>query len=508
MSTINKAPDTTSKKFHIIIYGCQMNYSDSARIRAVLLNCGWQHTDNEAEADVVILDTCSVRQKSEDKIRWKLKDIQPHQKIWLTGCMIQHNLNLKKLRTTKSKKITKWNFVEAITTKEPTIIGLEKLSTSAILKEIAKKLALFNKREEIIYINHAFDPLFTQMNTAFPNVELFFRINDVGMLPYLMRSLGYQVTHDVEVVNEYTGIIPANANMLFKENTKTAYVPISTWCSQFCAYCIVPYARWLEKNRPIDEIMTEVASHIKQGAEEIVLLGQIVNKHPDFYQILKQTAETPGVKRVRYTSPYPTYYSPEIFELHEKVENICPHIHMPLQSGSNAILKKMFRWYTAEEFKGFVDNVRALSRPISITSDIIVGFSDETEEDFRMSMELAEYSRFDMIYIGIYSPRPWTIGAKKYTDNVPQKVKKERRARLNDVLTAVSAENNQQEMGTTRDIIVKEQQDHVLIWYSDNMKNVVVEGGAKKDVTYAPGTFLKVQITRTEPFKLFATLLS
>ncbi|USN55250.1 MAG: radical SAM protein [Candidatus Peribacteria bacterium] len=148
---------------------------------------------------------------------------------------------------------------------------------------------------------------------------------------------------DIDVVNEYTGIIPHNANMLFQENTKTAYVPISTGCSQFCAYCIVPYARGLEKNRAVDEIMTEIRAHVANGVEEIVLLGQIVNKHPDFYQILKATCETPGIKRVRYTSPYPTYYSPEVLELHVSCVNLCPHIHMPLQSGSNAVLKKMFR---------------------------------------------------------------------------------------------------------------------------------------------------------------------
>jgi tRNA-2-methylthio-N6-dimethylallyladenosine synthase len=483
-----------------------MNYSDSARIKAVLQNCWWEYVDNESIADVVILDTCSVRQKSEDKIRWKLKDIRPDQKIRLTGCMIQHNLNLKKLRTIKGKQQNKWNFVSAVITKEPLIIGLEKLGISDILKDIAKNLALFNKQEDILYINHAFDPLYRQMHDAFPNIELFFRINDVGMLPYVMRALGYSVDHDVDLVNEYTGIIPANANMLFKEATKTAYVPISTGCSQFCAYCIVPYARWLEKNRSLDEIMTEVRSHIAQGAEEIVFLWQIVNKHPDFYQLLKQTCALPGVTWVRYTSPYPTYYSDEIFSLHDREEKLCPHIHMPLQSWSDAILKKMFRWYTADQYKGFVDKIRSLSRPISITSDIIVWFSDETDEDFLQSVALTEYSRFDMVYIGIYSPRPWTLWAKKYSDNVPQATKKQRRTALNDVLTRISHENNTLEIGSVRSIIVKEQLPSVLLWYSDNMKNVVIHIDGDEWHTYTPGSFTTATITSAEPFKLFAQL--
>jgi tRNA-2-methylthio-N6-dimethylallyladenosine synthase len=148
------------------------------------------------------------------------------------------------------------------------------MNTDEKLKEIVRDYSLNreNKTDELLYVNHAFDPMFGQMNRSFPNVELFFRINDVGMLPYVMRKLGYEVDPDIDVVNEYTGIIPHDANMLFAENTKTAYVPISIGCSQFCAYCIVPYARGLEKNRPVDEIMTEVQSHVQNGVEEIVLL--------------------------------------------------------------------------------------------------------------------------------------------------------------------------------------------------------------------------------------------
>ena len=283
------------------------------------------------------------------------------------------------------------------------------------------------------------------MQTSFPQVELFFRIHDTGMLPYIMNKLGYEVTADVDVTNEYTGIIPHDANMMQQKNTKTAYVPISTGCSQFCAYCIVPYARGLEKNRPMDEIYTEVNAHLDTGVEEIVLLGQIVNKHPDFYEILKTISHMPRVKWLRYTSPYPTYYSDNIFALHNDKENICPHIHMPVQSGSDAVLKKMFRGYTVEQYREFVDGIRRLERPISITSDIIVGFCDETEEDFVKSLELTKYSEFDMVYIGIYSPRPGTYGAKKYEDNVPMKVKKERWARLNDVLIDISTKNNKAE---------------------------------------------------------------
>ena len=513
-------------KFHIIIYGCQMNYSDSARIKAVLHNCWWEYVEEKSEADIVILDTCSVRQKSEDKVRWELKELRKLDnapKVRLTGCMIQHNLNLKKTRTTKSKKYQLGNFVGNVATQEPILVGIQDVEEDKKLKDIVRDFVKWTNdvTDNLLYINHAFNPLFKQMQTEFPQVELFFRINDVGMLPYVIAELWYEWIRkaDIEIVNEYQSIIPHSANQIFAENTKTAYVPISSGCSQFCAYCIVPYARGLEKNRPVDEILTEIKHHIQNGVEEIVLLGQIVNKHPDFYEILKSTCETPGVRWVRYTSPYPTYYDEKIFDLHDKVENLCPHIHMPLQSWSTAVLKKMFRGYTADQYKKFVDQIRGLSRPISLTSDIIVWFTDETEQDFQESLSLSEYARFDMIYIGIYSPRPGTYGARKYEDNIPQKIKKERHHRLNDLLINISKENNLSEIWTHREMIVREVQDEMIVGYTDNMKNVGIAIPKKVHTTHemstsmwftdsiTPGQFLNIKIIDTWPFNLLGEII-
>lgn len=510
--------------FHIIVYGCQMNYSDSARIKAVLSNCGRVQVDNIEQADVVILDTCSVREKSEDKVRGQLQDLRKDQKVWLTGCMIQHNLNLKKLGTTISKKLTKGNFMDAISSKEPTIIWLQELEQDALLKQIAKEIALKqgNRSGELLYVNHAFDPLFKKMHTTYPNVELFFRINDTGFLPLMMKALGYEVKGDVELINEYSNIIPHDANMLMKSSTKTAYVPISMGCSQFCAYCIVPYSRGLEKHREVEEVMKEVASHVENGAQEIVLIGQIVNKHPKFAEILRRVSDIPEVVRVRYTSPYPTFYNDEIFALHVERENICPHIHIPLQSGSSKVLKKMFRGYNRQQFEECITKIHALGRPIALTSDIIVGFTDETEEDFIESLEVTKSSKFDMVYIGIYSPRPGTYGAKNYEDNVPQKIKKERRSRLNDLLIEISANNNQKEIGTIRTMLINQIQDRAIIGYTDNMKNVIVEmntlteqqkqifppwQGGYPEGEGVTGQFIKVKIIRTEAFKLFGEIV-
>lgn len=494
-----------------------MNYADSARIKAVLSNCGWTYVEHKQEADVVILDTCSVRQKSEDKVRWQLKELRNTQKVRLTWCMIQHNLNLKKTRTTTSKKYKMGNFVWDVKSNAPFIVWMEDVEQDKHLKDKVRDRVLWKTEQpdDLLYINHAFDPLFKKMQNEFPNVELFFRINDVGMLPYIIWELWYTWIReaDIEIVNEYQTIIPHSANQLFSENTKTAYVPISSWCSQFCAYCIVPYARGLEKNRPVDEIITEVKHHLKEWAEEIVLLWQIVNKHPDFYKILKTVCELPGVRWVRYTSPYPTYYDTNIFALHNDVEVLCPHIHMPLQSWSTKVLKKMFRGYTREQYMEFVDGIRALKRPISITSDIIVWFTDETEEDFKESISLAEYAKFDMIYIGIYSPRPGTYGARKYEDNIPQAIKKERHHRLNEVLRSMSDANNLLEVGSLREVMVRDVRDDVILAYSDNMKQVIIERRNEPewwmstsmwfDSTLEKWQFINVKIIWSSDFKLF-----
>jgi tRNA-2-methylthio-N6-dimethylallyladenosine synthase len=493
-----------SMKFHILVFGCQMNYSDSARIKAILINGGRSRSDSIEDADIVVFDTCSVRQKSEDKVFGTLKEIPKNKKIRLTGCMVQHYLKTGKITKQRDKKQTAslklGNFVWGVKTANPTIIGWQ--------EEDLEWYARFDSPTgDYLFVNHAFNPLYKKMYNSFHNIELLFRIDDVGMLPRMIQALGYTIAPDIDVFNEYTGILPQWTNQLLLEQSKTAYVPISTWCSQFCAYCIVPYSRGLEKNRAVDEILAEVRHHLDQGIEEIVLLGQIVNKHPDFVSILQEVLRMPWLRWLRYTSPYPTYYTPELLHLHETEEKLCPHIHMPLQSGSDVILKKMFRGYTVAEYRWFVDAIRALKRPISITTDIIIGFCDETEDDFQGSLDMMEYAKFDMVYMGIYSPRPWTIWAKKYTDNVSRDIKKARWQRMNDTLLRTSLDNNHSEIGTQRLMMVNKIEDDFFSGYTDNMKTVIVKWEDRFTVaSEVPklSDFVSVEITEVAGLKLFA----
>lgn len=447
-----------------------MNYADSARIKAVLLNCGFSYSEKEENADILIFDTCSVRQKSEDKITGALKNIPAHQKIRITGCMVNHNL-----KKSASKAEFSW-------TKEN--------RTHATGQQW--------------YINEDFNPLRHTLHQTYPNLELFFRIDDVGKLPLILEKIGYKnLNYPNELVDEYEKIIP-NENASMNKHATSAYVPISTWCNQFCAYCIVPYARGRERYFSVENIIAEAKQYLANGAKEITLLGQIVNKHPDFVTIVQEILKLEGLERLRYTSPYPTFYSPELLALHEQEEKLCPHIHIPFQSGSSAVLKKMFRGYSAQDCYTFIDKIRGLKREISITTDMILGFPGETEEDFEKSLQLVEYGRFDMIYMGIYSPRPGTFATKQYPDDIPYKVKHARRNKMNELLKQISRENNQKEIWRTRKVLINEiGADGSLTGYIDNMKQMIIPASSNPaETTILPGTILPIQIVGAGEFKL------
>ncbi len=507
-------------KFNILVFWCQMNYADSARIRAVLGNCWFSYTENIKDADIVIFDTCSVRQKSEDKITGKLKTIRADQKVRITWCMIQHNMRSWKLKA-ESWKLNIWNFMWSTSTKKPEVIWL-------YTDEINNwKLKIENWK--FVGVNNALNTMFYRLHGTYPNIELMRRIDDTGFLPLMLKKLNYKISYDQELINEYEKIIPENISTSMNAHTTTAYIPISTWCNQFCSYCIVPYARGLEKYFPVDQIVNEAKIHLKNWAKEIVLLWQIVNKHPDFVTIVKEILKLKsclsgrqGLKRLRYTSPYPTYYSKELLALHEREEKLCPHIHMPLQSGSDSVLKRMFRGYTVKQAKEFIANIRKLKRDISITTDIIVGFPDETEEDFQQTLDLVKYGNFDMIYIWIYSPRPGTLAEKNYPDTISRSVKRDRRRRLNDLLKDLSRKNNMKEIWNIRTVLInkiirnlpsasrghQKKSSVILEGYTDNMKQILIQNPEFRiQNSKKVGEFVRVKITKAVPFKLYGKIM-
>jgi len=470
-----------------------MNYADSARIKAILTNCWFTYTEKMDEANIVIFDTCSVRQKSEDKITGKLKEIKPEQKVWITGCMIQHNLRNQKINDKLlPDNLKRWNFLWSLQAIKPEIIGL----TSEEINEYNNQ----NSTIKTVGINHVFNPLFHKLIKKHPNIELFFRIDDTWFLPLILKKIWYKINYDKEIINEYLKIIPDGFNTSMNNHQKTAYIPISTGCNQFCSYCIVPYARWLEKHYPQSQIIEEAKRHIEKWCKEIVLLWQIVNKHPDFVEIIKEILKLEWLERLRYTSPYPNFYTSELLKLHEKELKLCPHIHIPFQSWSDNILKAMRRWYSSDQAKNFIDNIKKSQRDISMTTDIIVWYPNETEKDFQETLKLVEYWKFDMIYIWIYSPRPGTYAHKNHLDNIDRKTKRSRRNCLNELLKKISAENNKKEIWNTRKVIIDKITDKELYWYTDNMKQIIIK---KSDSNIKLWDFINTKITKAVSFKLY-----
>lgn len=480
------------EKFYIVTLGCQMNYADSVRIKAVLTNCGFEYVDNQDDANILIFDTCSVRQKAEDKITWTLKDIPKDKKIWITWCMIQHNFRniLKKNTPAQFRRgnflwLSWWNDIKIIWT------------TNDEIKELIDHKK--EKLDNMVFINHAFNPLFFNLKETYSNLELCFRIDDIWFLPLILEKIWYKnLDYAAELLNEYEKIIPEeNANMV--NHQTTAYVPIATGCNQFCSYCIVPYARWLERYFSVEQVVNEVKLHLKNWAKEIVLLGQIVNKHPDFLTIVKEVLKLDWLEWLRYTSPYPTYYSDELLALHENEEKLCPHIHIPFQSGSNDVLKRMFRGYNADDCFKFIEKIHWLKRNISITTDMIIWFSWETDEDFNDSLKLVEAGKFDMIYMGIYSPRPWTFAYKQLKDDVSAKIKHERWEKMNNLLKNTSQENNKFEIWWIRKVLIDEINKDNWFGHTDNMKQIWGKMEWKALNTWE---FINVEIIKAWEFKL------
>ncbi|HRX63715.1 MAG TPA: MiaB/RimO family radical SAM methylthiotransferase [Candidatus Absconditabacterales bacterium] len=514
------------KTFHILTFGCQMNYADTARIKTILLNCGFSYKSKQEDADIIILVTCSVRQKAEDKITGLLKDIKKNQKIWITGCMIQHNIRNNKLTNKKLPQNLKiGNFGGIINRDNYEILGsttseinkkkitedFNKITEdgSASIKNKNRANLLKLNKSSVIPINNAFNPQFYNLQKTFDNLELFRRVDDTGFLPKILEKIGYDISYEDEVLNEYEKIIPKNENTSMNINhKKTAYVPISTGCNQFCSYCIVPYARGLERNFKVEEIIKECKEHLQNGAEELILLGQIVNKHPKFVEIVKEVLKLNGLRRLRYTSPYPTYYSDELLKLHETEDKLCPHIHIPFQSGSDKILKSMNRGYNSKQAFEFVNKIKNLKRDISITTDIIVGFPDETEEDFEETLKLIEHGKFDMIYIGIYSTRPGTYADKNLKDNISPKIKQQRREKLNELLNKISKENNENEVGNNRLVLINSElgilnSEFTYQGYTDNMKQIIINSDKKMK----EGDFVNTKIIKGAVFKLYGKIL-
>ena len=429
------------QKFFLKTYGCQMNVHDSEQIRSILENLGLEETENIEEALVIVLNTCAIRENAHDKVfgylgRIKhLKIKHPEVIVALGGCMSQEE---------------------------------------SVVNEILKRHPYIN----IVFGTH--------------------NIHELGNL-----ILNNQNKQDIEVYSE-EGCVYEEINY-HRDSKITAWVNIMYGCDKFCTYCIVPYTRGKERSRKMEEIIKEVVNLKEEGYQEITLLGQNVNAYGkdlnlgyDFATLLESVAKT-GIPRIRFVTSHLWNFTDNMIDIISKYDNIMPYIHLPLQSGSDRILKLMGRRYTKDEYLNLVSKLRNKIKNITITTDIIVGFPSESEEDFLDTLDVVDQVKYDGAYTFIYSPREGTP-ASKMKDNVTIEEKEKRLQRLNEKINMYSKKSNEKLVGKVEEVLIlgiSEKDNNKVYGYTEGMKLVNVL--AHKDVI---GKIINVKITDAKSFSL------
>ena len=434
--------DIKKKKVKMLTYGCQMNFSDAERMTGELARIGYEETEDMNEADLIMINTCAVRETAEDKVYGKIGEIKglkrqnPNLILGITGCMAQK----------EGEKLIK---------RAPHIDFV--LGTNKIQQVVATVQALEN--EEARHI----------VDTA---------INEAEM-PEDMA------------INRKTAL--------------SAWIPIMYGCNNFCTYCIVPYVRGRERSRLPEDIIAEIKEVVAQGFKEVTLLGQNVNsygkdhKKATFAELLAMVDDIEGIERVRYMTSHPKDLSDEVIEVIKNSKHICTHFHLPVQYGSDNMLKRMNRVYTVAKYKETVRKIREAIPDCSLTTDLIVGFPGETEEDFQQLMEFIAEIRYDAAYTFIYSKRSGTPAAEM-PDQIDDECKHQRLNRLMELQNKISLEINQSLEGKIMEVMVEgPSQNNEAVWSGRTSSNKLVLWNHGEEKI---GDLINVRITQPQTWVL------
>jgi tRNA-2-methylthio-N6-dimethylallyladenosine synthase len=428
-----------TRTYTVETYGCQMNVHDSERIAGLLDEAGFVPAESGVQADIVVFNTCAVRENADNKLYGNLSFLAPIKK------------------------------------KNP-------------LMQIAVGGCLAQKDQAII------------LKKA-PYVDVVFGTHNVGSLPILLERARIEEESQIEILEaleHFPSTLPARRFSAF-----SSWVSISVGCNNTCTFCIVPTLRGVEKDRPTSDVLAEVRALVDQGVIEITLLGQNVNAYGvelgergAFARLLKEVAAVDGLERLRFMSPHPRDFTDDVIEVMASTPVVMPHLHMPLQSGSDSILASMRRSYRSDRFLGILERVRKSIPQAMITTDIIVGFPGETEADFSATLDIASQARFAAAYTYKYSIRPGTP-AGEMTNQVPEGVVGERYTRLHEHQQRISLSVNQEAIGSTHQIMVTEvegRRDAVqsrLTGRSQDFRLVHFDNSS----IARPGDFVDVEIT-------------
>ncbi len=440
-----------SKKIFIKTFGCQMNQYDSSRMADLLHSShGFETTDDPQDADMVLLNTCSVREKAQEKVFSQLG----------------------RWREIKQKK-------------QDLVIGVGGCVAS-------QEGALIMKRA--------------------PYVDMVFGPQTLHRLPAMLDEVEQKRQSAVDIsfpeIEKFDRLPPPRADGV------KAFVSVMEGCSKYCSFCVVPYTRGTEFSRPFDDVIFEIAGLAEQGVREISLLGQNVNgyrgrRHDnsimEFAELLHYVAAVEGIERIRYTTSHAIDFTDELVAAHGEIPELVSHLHLPVQSGSDRILERMKRGYSAAEYLRWIDRLKQADPKIAMSSDFIIGFPGETDADFQATMDLIEKVRFDQSFSFIYSPRPGTPAAD-LADDVPMSVKKERLAYLQKTINGFAAEFSERMVGSQQSILVEGQSRKSELQVSGRTENNrVVNFDGNRDLA---GQFVTLSITEALPNSLRGKLVS
>jgi tRNA-2-methylthio-N6-dimethylallyladenosine synthase len=444
----------TQKKFYIESYGCQMNFSDSEIVASILSESGFGATGNYQEADLVLLNTCSIREKAEQTVRNRLqlfrqvKENRPGMLIGVLGCMAER---------LKGKFLEEEQLVDMV-------VGPDAYRTLPGL---------------------------------------------IGEAETGQKAVNVLLSRD----ETYADISPVRLD----GNGVTAFVSIMRGCNNMCAFCVVPFTRGRERSRDAASIVRECRELFNKGYKEVTLLGQNVDSYywidetsgtsdnaPNtvaqsanvvtFAGLLEMVAQVDPSLRVRFSTSHPKDITDEVLYTMARYGNICKYVHLPVQSGSTRILQLMNRTYTREWYLAKIDRILAILPDCGLSTDIIAGFCTETEEDHRESMSLMERARFDMSYMFFYSERPGTLAARRYTDDVPEEVKKRRLEEIVRLQNRLSLEKNREDLGKSFEVLIEgDSKKSVDDWRGRNSQNKVIVF-PKADHPYRKGDYVQVKV--------------
>jgi len=435
------------KKFFIETFGCQMNQHDSEKVAETLIKLGYSSTRTSSEADLLLLNTCNIREKANQKVFSRLGAIhqaygaKPNAKIGLLGCMAQ-------------------------------------MEGDSIFKKA-------------------------------PRVDFVVGSSSYSFLPDLIARVERGERRVIDVSQDTDRLFEINAQT--RKNPYKAFVTIMEGCNRFCSFCVVPYTRGPERSRPTRNILDEIRTLVSEGFQEVTLLGQTVNSWSDpegqangFTDLLKQIAEIQGIRRIRFISPHPSDFHPDIVGVIEGFPVVCNHIHLPVQSGSTKVLRRMKRDYTREEYLQKVDFLKKSKREIALSTDIIVGFPGETQEDFEETLSLIEFVGYDSMFSFKYSPRPGTE-AFSFSEVIPEEEKSRRLQVLQQFQRKIQLQRNSKMVGKRYEVLVDgTNQRGTRTLTARTTQNKIINFSGSQELL---GKLVEVQVTNFFPNSLQGELV-